>query len=412
VGSLLQKSLPVSTLVVAIDPGKAQNRIWLTRDDPELVLEPFTLPVLRSGLDQLDTLVRRHAPDGAAVFAIEATGGLHRAWVGDLTVRFPGCVRVFAPSQTAAARTQLGSRRFKTDDRDCAALTYLTRQGQGRTVPHGDHQGLLDAVRYRRGLLTERKAAQQRLHDQVNALCPGLSAPPGHGRKLDLAGVTGQAVLDCLVAFGGRPVPARSLQARAEGRLTDADARFWAARWKDSLPPAGDTTTAAARLGRSVARWRALSADIACVDADIEVFLAGTEGQVLTTLPGVKASRAGAFAAFSMPISRFPDAEHLYSATGLAPSSYQSSTINRRGGISRQGLPEHRDALMNMAWGLSMHCAPFTERAEELHTRGMKPMQVRVALARHACRLAHRMMTTQDTFDEQRYRAGRHQTGR
>ena len=38
-------------------------------------------------------------------------------------------MRVFAPSETKAARTQLGSGRFKTDDRDCAALTYLARQG-------------------------------------------------------------------------------------------------------------------------------------------------------------------------------------------------------------------------------------------------------------------------------------------
>ena len=30
----------------------------------------------------------------------------------------------------------------------------------------------------------DRKVAQQRLHDQLNALCPGLSAPAGHGRSL------------------------------------------------------------------------------------------------------------------------------------------------------------------------------------------------------------------------------------
>lgn len=39
--------------------------------------------------------------------------------------------------------------------------------------------------------------AQQRLHDQLNALCPGLSAPVGHGKALAVEGVTGQAVLDC-----------------------------------------------------------------------------------------------------------------------------------------------------------------------------------------------------------------------
>jgi transposase len=411
VESLLQRALPVSTLVVAIDPGKVQNRVWLSTDRAGLIVEPLSLPVLRSGLERLEELVRLHAGSDAPVFAIEATGALHGAWVAELNRRFPESVRIFAPSETSAARAQLGSRRFKTDDRDCAALTYLVRQGHGRPVPTADHEGLLSAVRHRRGLIDERKVAQQRLHDQLNLLCPGLSAPPGHGRKLDLSGVAGQAVLDCLIDFGGRPAAARSLISRATGRLRKADAQFWSARWKDCLPPPADVKARIARLDRSVGRWRALTADIALVDTDVALLLAGTEGQVLTSLPGVKAVRAAAFAAFSMPIARFPDAEHLYSATGLAPARYQSSTIDRRRGISRQGLPEHRDALMSMAWGLSQYCSPFIERQEELTARGMQPMQARVALARHVCRLSHRMMTTQEVFDESRYRRNRHQTG-
>ena len=411
-GSLLQRSLPTTTLVVAIDPGKVRNRIWLSTDADGLVIDPLSVPVLRSGLDQVDALVRRHAGDGSPVFAVEATGALHRAWVAELNRRFPDAVRVFAPSETAAARAQLGSRRFKTDDRDCAALTYLARQGHGRPVPADDHEALLAAVRHRRGLVAERKAAQQRLHDQVNALCPGLSAPTGHGRKLDLAGVTGQAFLDCLIDFGGRPVAARSLRARARGRLRECDALFWTARWKDCLPPPAHAAASMDRLARAVGRWRALNDDIDAVEADLETLLAGTDGQILTSLPGVKAVRAAGFAAFTLPIARFPDAEHLYSATGLAPSSYQSSSIDRRGAISRQGLPEHRDALMSIAWGLSQNCPPFIEREEQLRVRGMKPIQVRVALARHACRLAFRMLKTQHAFDEQRYRRNRHQAGR
>lgn len=411
-GSLLQKSLPSSTVVVAIDPGKARHRVWLSTDERGLLVDPLTLPVLRSGLDELERLVRGHAGTSAPVFAIEATGALHQSWVSELNRRFPAAVRVFAPSETAAARAQLGSRRFKTDDRDCAALTYLARQGQGRQVPAEQHQALLAAVRHRRGLVIERKAAQQRLHDQINALCPGLSAPAGQGRRLKLEGVTGQAVLDCLIDFGGRPVPARSLRARATGRLTPADAVFWAARWKACLPPPADVAARIGWLQASVRRWRALTADIAAIDLIVEQLLATTEGQVLTSLPGVKAVRAGAFAAFSMPIANYPTAEHLYSATGLAPASYQSSSIDRRSGISRQGLPEHRRALTEIAHGLALNCPPFTQRAKELQARGMKPMQVRVALARHACRLTHRMMLTQDTFDEQRYRRNRHQAGR
>ena len=41
--------------------------------------------------------------------------------------------------------------------------------------------------------------------------------------------------------------------------------------------------------------------------------------------------RAANLSAFSLPIDRFPTAEHLYSATGWAPARYQSATITRTG---------------------------------------------------------------------------------
>ena len=127
---LLHEALPPSTLVVAIDPGKVSNRVWLSSGETGPVVPPLSLPVLRPGLDQLHRLVVAHTGSSAPVFAVEATGALHRAWVRELNQRFPGAVRLFAPSETAAARAQLGSRRFKTDDRDCAALTYLARRAR------------------------------------------------------------------------------------------------------------------------------------------------------------------------------------------------------------------------------------------------------------------------------------------
>ena len=409
---LLHEALPASTLVVAIDPGKVSNRVWLSTGEAGAVVPPLSLPVLRPGLDQLHRLVVNHAGTADPVFAIEATGGLHQVWVRELDQRFPGSVRLFAPSETTAARAQLGSRRFKTDDRDCAALTYLARQGQGRRVTDRIDDALAVAVRHRRGLVAEHKVAQQRLHDQLQALCPGLSAPDGHGRALPVDSVIGQAVLDCAAAFAGRPPAIRSLRARARGRVLTSEAEFWVQRWRTCLPPPADASARAARLTRSLARWRALNADLAAVDNDIAALLAGSEGQILTTLPGVATSRAAAFAAFSLPIARFPTAEHLYSATGLAPASYKSATINRRSPISRQGLPEHRDALMNLAWGLSQHCGPFIDRHRELRARGLRPIPARIALARHACRLAYTLLRTQQPFDEQRYRRARHQSER
>jgi hypothetical protein len=188
------------------------------------------------------------------------------------------------------------------------------------------------------------------------------------------------------------------------------------------------------RLGRDLERWPALQADIAQLQAQIATLLAATPGQLLkllTTLPGVAAVRAAACAAPSRPVARFPTPEHLDAATGLAPATWQSATLHRRGRIPRQGLPEHRDALrcaamrcdalMRIAWGRSQHCTAFGDRDRERGERGergMHPIQARVALARHArhaCRLASTLLKPQQPFqpfDETRYRQARHSRGR
>jgi len=110
-------------------------------------------------------------------------------------------------------------------------------------------------------------------------LCPGLSAPSGHGRALPIESSTGQAVLGCAVAFQGRAPTVRSLTTRAPGRLTTATAGYWVERWKGCLAPPGDAAARALRLGRDLQRYRLLCADIATLDAEIEALLARTEGR-------------------------------------------------------------------------------------------------------------------------------------
>ena len=128
---LLQEALPAGTLVVAIDPGKVVNRVWLASGERGLIGEPVSLPTLRAGVDELVQLIAASGVDDAPVIAVEATGSLHRAWTVELERRFPGRVRLLAPSETQAARTQLGSRRFKSDDRDCAASGLACAAGAG-----------------------------------------------------------------------------------------------------------------------------------------------------------------------------------------------------------------------------------------------------------------------------------------
>jgi transposase len=394
-------------VIVAIDPGKVVNRVWVT-DRAGMLGEPVSLSTSREGIEMLERLVAGRE----ALFAIEATGALHRAWAAELELRRPGSLRLFAPSETHAARAQLGTRRFKTDDRDCAALVWLARQGAGRPAAPSGVEAMLAAVTHRRQLILALKPLRQRLHDQLNVLAPGLSAPSGHGRALALETPSGRAVLACAAAFAGRAPSTRSLKARAHGRLGEATAAFWAERWKSCLAPPPDATLRAARLGRDLDRFDGLRADIAFVDEQIEQLLTASAGQILTTLPGVATVRAAAFAAHTLPVERFATPEQLYSATGLAPASYQSATIHRRGGIARTGLPEHRDALMSIAWGLGQHAPAFQARLAELNARGKTGIQARVALARHANRLCWALLLTQQPYDDRRYDRARRDRGR
>jgi hypothetical protein len=162
----LLERVPVDRVIVAIDPGKVLNRVWVTSGEG-MVGEPLSLPTSRSGVDRLASVV---AAESDPVFALEATGALHRAWARELERRWPGSLRVFAPSQTQAARTQLGTRRFKTDDRDCAALVWLARQGAGQPAGGSAVDALRAAVSHRRQLILALKPLRQRLHDQLNAL--------------------------------------------------------------------------------------------------------------------------------------------------------------------------------------------------------------------------------------------------
>ena len=108
---MLQAALESSALVVAIDPGKVMNRVWVS-DGEGLVTEPVSMSVSRSGIGALERAVDGHAcGHSQLVIAIEATGSLHRAWAAELERLHPGSVRLFAPSETRAARTQLGSGR-------------------------------------------------------------------------------------------------------------------------------------------------------------------------------------------------------------------------------------------------------------------------------------------------------------
>src|SRR3954465_6310721 len=147
-------------------PRKAFNRVWLTTGERGLIGEPVSLPVLGDGVDELERLIGASGGPGRPG-SVWAAGPLHRGGATEIERRWPGSLRLFAPSETTAARAQLGSRRVKTDEPGCAALIGRLRRGAGRPAEPEVVAAMLGTVAHRRQLVDARRVLQQRLHDQL-----------------------------------------------------------------------------------------------------------------------------------------------------------------------------------------------------------------------------------------------------
>jgi hypothetical protein len=121
------------------------------------------------------------------------------------------------------------------------------------------------------GLVCDRKLIQQRLHDQLNVLAPGLSAPAGHGRRPAVEQPTGQAVLACAAVFAGRAPTVPSLQAPAGSAAMTPSAGHSAGA--DAYHRRPMLISGAERLSRDLARYQALQGNIIALEADLEPLL-------------------------------------------------------------------------------------------------------------------------------------------
>ena len=108
---MLQVALEPSTAVVAIDPGKVANRVWLSNGSGPLA-EPVSMPVSRAGIAGVEQLVSGHLEHGL-VIAIEARavciGRGRRNWNGGIRVRF-GCSRPRRPRRPGPSSGRAGSK--------------------------------------------------------------------------------------------------------------------------------------------------------------------------------------------------------------------------------------------------------------------------------------------------------------
>jgi transposase len=406
---LIDRAGPAQTVLVGVDVGKFDALALIADARGELLAEPVGFGLDEPGVEALEAAVRLACSVRSATlvrFGVEACGHYHRLLVHRL--RAAGWDTVdLSPAQVHAARSQMGYRRLKSDQRDAAAMIELLIRGAGR------HSGLDDGAMSRLQAWVahrnRKQAARVALGNQLLA-------------SIDLAFPSLQGCFTDPLARKGFWLVVRALGADIDrvAALDPSMLRLLGAEHhvKVETPKATRVITAAhhslrlpeperqARLEivhRDAAMLESLLRELEDTDRTVAELLLQTPAWVLTSLPGVGSIRAADYAAALGDHTRFPTAEHAYRASGLVPSQYDSAGTNRRGGIGREGSAALRYAIIEMGRGLAQHDPHFATFKQALLGRGKRPKVANVAVGHRAHRLAFALIRSQQTYDPDRF---------
>jgi transposase len=281
---------------------------------------------------QLEALVAWLTDRGCTHVALEATGVYWKPVYNVLEERFQ--VLVVNPLHIKAVAGR------KTDKKDAERLAQLLRYDRldGSFIPTREYREKRELTRARAALIAERARVVQRLQKTLE----------GANIKLDLVvtdllGVSGQRILDALVAGDTDPAAL-------------ADLAHWRVQKKR---PALEQALVGKLTGplrfliqQHLAHWRELDARIAAFDAEIAAVLLPFAETLtrLRTIPGIGPRTAEViWVEVGHAIDRFPSDRHLAAWAGVAPGNKESGGKVQRAPI-RHGNPWLKAALVEAAW--------------------------------------------------------------
>jgi len=393
-----------STIVVAVDVGKASAMLSATDSARHRLLGPIEFAMIRSGLVAAVQRVSAVIPSGAQVkVGIEAAGHYHRPV---LDYRWPVGWEVleFNPAHVAEQRRVAGRRRVKTDAIDLEAITELVLAGRGQPITERQVRiGELAAwAMHRSRRVATRTATKNQLLGQLDRAFPGLT----------------RALPDVLGTKIGRLVAVEFADpARLSGLGVNRLIRFAAARDIQLRRPVAERLVAAAAdalaTRDAVVARRVLAADmrlLADLDTQIEnaecelaALLPASPYATLTSVPGWGVVRVSNYAAALGDPNRWPGPRQIYRASGLSPMQYESAGKRRDGTISREGSVALRRALIDLGIGLWLTDRAAKAYAAELKSRGKPGGIIGCALAHRATRIAFALVRDHATYNPSRW---------
>lgn len=404
---MVVRAVPVSstTVVVAIDVGKAEFAFSVTDASRTLLLKPRTgCPMTASSLAQVVAEVSRVVPAGAWVkVGIEAAGHYHLPL---LNASWPSGWEVLElnPGHVTEQRRVLGKRTIKTDVIDLQAMTELLLTGRGQPVRNRALVlGELTAwSAHRAGRVATRTATKNQLLGHLDRAFPGLTLalPDVLGTKVGRLVAAEFADPARLVALGSARFIRFGATRGLQIRKPVADRLVHAAR--EALPTA-DAAVARAVLAADLLLLTDLDAQIDHAADQLARLLPATPFAPLLSVPGWAAVRAGNYGGALGDPTRFDNHRQIYRTAGLNPIQYESAGKRRDSVISREGSVELRRALIDLGVGLWLNDPAAKIYAARLRERGKKGGVIACAMANRANRIAYALVRDQRSYDPSRW---------
>lgn len=296
----------------------------------------------------------------------------------------------------------------KSDPRDAAAIAELVARRRDLRMVEAEDE--LDAeirllVSRRRELVVDQTRRVNRLRDLLASIHPGLEAvvdPTQKGSQRLLARyvtpaeirAAGRSRLISHIAKAGR-LPRAHVEQLADRALAAARAQAVA------LPAEG----VAAGIVRELAGEAWASRErIAALDTEIEAALARhPDAALIRSLPGMGATLTAEFIAEAGGIERFPTADRLAAAAGLAPVLKQSGKVRylhrASGGNKALKRVFFQSAFCSLGHPVSR--AFYSRKRSE----GKRHHQAVIALARRRVDVLHAMLRNRTPYEVRTARA-------
>jgi transposase len=392
-------------LSVGIDIAKAFHWVAAVNASGEQVLSHRVEndPV---SIEELIGQIRATAgPDDVKV-GVDVLGGIASLLVASLQ---EAGLRVVHVPGLAVNRARAGTRggENKSDPRDARVIADQVRSRTDlRAIEMDDDltAQIRLVVGRRRDLVVEQTRRIARMHDLVVSVHPGLERALDLTNKADLWLLTRYVSPAELRRAGTRRV-AEYLRKHGVGRMRAervASAAVEAAKAQRIVVPGEQRAAAMVReLANEALRARER---IATLEAEIgELVERHPDGALIRSLPGMGAVLTAELIAEAGAVDRFPTADRLAAAAGLAPVLNQSGKTRglhrARGGNKNLKRVFYQSAFCSLQHPVSR---AFYDRKRR---EGKRHHQAVVALARRRIDVLHAMLRTRQPFDPDRPRA-------